>query len=176
MDETGTPAAAAIWEEAPFKLAYRLGEITLFTRAFRALNLRSHFFDLPTDPMQPAPPFNRLGRGCDVIVTRSHPISERLQPLTAIDGALRYVPDQFTRFHTSLAGTFEDYLEKFSSKTRSTLRKKVKKFLDSGEGSTMRSFAQPDEIAEFHRLARAVSARTYQEKLLGAGIPEGPGF
>ena len=176
MDKTVTQAGGAIWEEVPFELAYRLGEITLFTRAFRALNLRSHFFDLPADPMQPAPPFRRLGTECDVIVTRSHPISERLPPLTVVAGALRYVPDQFTRFHTSLDGTFADYVEKFSAKTRSTLRRKVKKFLDSGEGSTMRSFAQPDEIAEFHRLARVVSVRTYQEKLLDAGIPENPGF
>jgi hypothetical protein len=176
MAEIRTPAAAAIWEEAPFELVYRLGEITLFTRSFRALNLCSHFLDLTNDPMQPAPPIRRLGHECDVIVTRSHPVPERLPVLTVIDGALRYVPDQFIRFHTSLAGTFEDYLAKFSGKTRSTLRKKVKRFLDSGEGSRMRSFAKPDEIAEFHRLARGISARTYQERLLDAGIPEDASF
>ena len=176
MNETRTTAAATIWEEAPFELTYRLGEIRLFTRKFRALNLRSHFFDLPADPMQPRPPFERLGHEFDVIVTRSHPVPERLPELTIIDGALRYVPDQFTRFHTSLAGTFEDYLAKFSSKSRSTLHKKVKKFLDSGEGSGMRSFTKPHEIAEFHRLARGVSARTYQERLLDAGIPEDASF
>ena len=58
------------------------------------------------------------------------------------------------------------------SKSRSTLHKKVKKFLDSGEGSGMRTFTKPHEIAEFHRLARGVSARTYQERLLDAGIPD----
>jgi len=40
-----------------------------------------------------------------VIVTRSHPIPGPLPELTAIEGALRYVPNQFTRFHTSLDGT-----------------------------------------------------------------------
>jgi len=46
-----------------FELTYRLGEIALFTRTFRALNLRGHFFELPADPMQPAPPLSALGMG-----------------------------------------------------------------------------------------------------------------
>lgn len=170
------PAANMIWEELSFELAYRLGEITLFTRRFRALGLRCHFLDLPPDPMSPAPPIERLGQRYEVIVTRSHPIAEALPSLATVDGALRYVPAQFVRFHTSLAGTFEEYLGKFGSKTRSTLRKKVKRFLDSSGDACMKSFSQPYQIAEFHRLARHVSARTYQEKLLDAGIPDSVDF
>lgn len=176
MDADRSPATAGVWEDAPFDLTYRLGEITLFTRRFRALNLRSHFFDLSTDPFEPAPPFECLGRACDVIVTRSHPVAETLPAVTSVHGALRYVPHQFTRFHTVLTGTFDDYLTKFSAKTRGTLRRKVKRFLELGDGSGVRSFVRPDEMPEFYRLARGVSARTYQEKLLDAGLPEEPGF
>jgi CelD/BcsL family acetyltransferase involved in cellulose biosynthesis len=164
------------WDEAPFVLSYRIGEITLFRRRFRGLTLREHFFDLPTDPNAPRPPLERLGRDLDVIVTRSHPVAEPLARLTVTDGALRYVTSQYTRFHTPLGGDFAGYLAKFGSKTRSTLRRKVKRFLELGEGSGMREFKRPQEMEEFHALARSVSRVTYQEKLLDAGLPDNPGF
>lgn len=40
----------------------------------------------------------------------------------------------------------------------------------------MRAYKHPDEMEEFHRQARDVSALTYQERLLDAGIPGEPGF
>lgn len=36
----------------------------------------------------------------------------------------------------------------------------------------MRRYRTPAEMAVFHPLARALSARTYQERLLGAGLPD----
>jgi CelD/BcsL family acetyltransferase involved in cellulose biosynthesis len=178
MDRPALPPAITSprWEPTPFVLSFRVGEITLFRRQFRSLTLHEHFFDLPTDLNVPRPPFERLGRDVDVIVTRSHPVAEALAPMSRIDNTLRYVLAQYTRFHTSLDGDFAAYLGKFSAKTRSTLRRKVKRFLELGEGCGMRAFKRPEEMAEFHRLARAVSRVTYQEKLLDAGLPEEPEF
>jgi CelD/BcsL family acetyltransferase involved in cellulose biosynthesis len=178
MDRSALPHAitAPRWDPVPFALSFRLGEITLFRREFRSLTLHEHFFDLPTDPNVPRPPFERLGRDADVIVTRSHPVEEPPPVLTRVDGTLRYVLSRYTRFHTSLEGDFAGYLAKFSAKTRSTLRRKVKRFLELGEGCGMRAFKRPEEMEEFHRLAREVSRVTYQEKLLDAGLPEEPEF
>jgi CelD/BcsL family acetyltransferase involved in cellulose biosynthesis len=178
MDRPALPDALASprWEPVPFGLSFRIGEITLFRRRFRSLTLHEHFFDLPADPNVPRPPFERLGRDADVLVTRSHPIAGALPPLAKVDGALRYVLSEYTRFHASLEGDFAGYLAKFSAKTRSTLRRKVKRFLELGEGCGMRTFKRPEEMEEFHRLARAVSRVTYQEKLLDAGLPEEPAF
>jgi hypothetical protein len=178
MDRSSIPLAISSprWDEAPFVLSYRIGEVTLFRRQFRSLALREHFFDLPTDPNVPRPPLERLGRDVDVIVTRSHPVAGPLPRIASIDGVLRYVTSQYTRFYASLDGDFEGYLAKFGGKTRSTLRRKVKRFLESGEGSGMREFKRPEEMAEFHALARGVSRVTYQERLLDSGLPEEPGF
>jgi CelD/BcsL family acetyltransferase involved in cellulose biosynthesis len=66
--------------------------------------------------------------------------------------------------------TFEEYLAKFSSKSRATLRAKARKFPD------WRSYSSPDEMADFHRIARAISERTYQEKLHDAGLPASAAF
>jgi CelD/BcsL family acetyltransferase involved in cellulose biosynthesis len=164
------------WEPVQFSLAYRIGEFTLFRKRFSALTLRTHFLDLTDDPDEPRPPFERLGTDVEAIVTRSHPLRLALPVLTAKDGLLRYVFARYTRYHTDLAGGFDRYLTKFSAKSRSTLRRKVKRFAELGNGGEMRAYRRPDEMEEFHGRARDVSARTYQEKLLDAGIPGDAGF
>jgi len=169
-------AAPPRWEPTTFVLSYRLGEFELWKKSFRALSLRAHYFDLTDDVSMPPPPFERLGREAEMIVTRSHPYREPLPPLILGDGVLRYVRSRYTRFHTDLAGTFDDYLAKFSAKSRSTLRRKVRRFTALGEGCRMREFRTPDAMEEFLRLARQVSVLTYQEKLLDAGIPGDPEY
>lgn len=164
------------WEPVLFELSYRLGEITLFRKRFRGLALLAHFFDLGEDPDDPKPPFDRFDTGIQVIVTRSHPICGSLPVLTARDGVLRYVRGRYLRYHTELSGDFDRYLAKFSAKTRNTLRRKVKRFLEMGDGSAMRVYRYPEEMAEFHRQAREISALTYQEKLLDAGLPPEPEY
>jgi len=164
------------WEPVPFALSYRIGEITLFRKQWRGLALHEHFFDLTTDPNQPRPPVERLREGIDVVVTRSHPVAEALPTVTSQGDALRYVMARYTRYHTELRGDFEGYLAKFSAKTRGTLRRKVRRFLELGRDCVMREYRRPEEMAEFQRVARAVSALTYQEKLLDAGLPDGPEY
>ena len=165
-----------LWGEVPFDLKYRFGELTLLSRRFRALTLRNHFLSLPADPNQPPPPLARLGRDVDVIVTRSHPLRETLPRMTVLDGAIRYAIKHYARYYTTLSGTLDEYLAKFSAKTRNTLRRKVRRVLERGSGSEMREYKARDDMEEFCRLARTVSAKSYQERLLDAGLPDGPEF
>jgi CelD/BcsL family acetyltransferase involved in cellulose biosynthesis len=73
--------------------------------------------------------------------------------------------------------SFDEYKNKFSSKTRSTLNRKVRKYAEyCGGGISWRTYTTPDEMHEFYELARAVSRITYQEKLLDAGLPESREF
>lgn len=164
------------WSPVPFVLSYRIGEITLFRKQFRGLALLEHFFDLTDDPDEPRPPFDRLRGDIEVIVTRSHPMRDAIPAVSSQDGVLRYVVARYTRFHTELSGDFESYLGKFSAKSRSTLRRKVRRFVDLGTSCEMRVYRRPEEMSEFHRLAREVSTLTYQEKLLDGGIPSGTEF
>lgn len=164
------------WKPVPFVLSYRLGEITLFRRRFRGLALLEHYFELPDNPDEPRPPFERLHSEFEVIVTRSHPVREAIPVVSAHDGILRYVFARYTRFHTDLAGDLATYLDKFGAKSRNTLRRKVRRFAELGPGCEMRAYQRPDEMGDFHRLAREVSALTYQEKLLDAGIPAEAAF
>lgn len=86
---------------------------------------------------------------------------------------LAYVLAIFPRYYIDMAQGFDDYKAKFSSKTRSTLMRKVRKYADHS-GGTIRweQFNRPEQLDHFWQLARQVSVKTYQERLLDAGLPD----
>jgi len=102
------------------------------------------------------------------------PLLERLQasrPQLKI-----FVRQRYRRSYASLEGGFDAYLARFSSKSRSTLKRKLRRFEErSGGALDLRLYRTEAEAEPFYRHARAVSATTYQERLLGAGLPEGEG-
>lgn len=102
--------------------------------------------------------------------------SQALKPLLHRYPALRpFVRQRYRRSFVSLGQGFEAYMAGFSSKSRSTLKRKRRKFADLAGGALdVRRCHAPGDVEEFHRHARAVSALTYQERLLDAGLPDGP--
>jgi len=63
-----------------------------------------------------------------------------------------------------LSGSFDQYMVAFSGKTRSGLRRKLRKFAQiSGGTIDWRQYRTPQELPIFFDLARTVSAKTYQE-------------
>jgi hypothetical protein len=87
--------------------------------------------------------------------------------------SLRYVASSYRRRFIDFSTGFDNYMAGFSSKTRSTLRRKIRKFEKASGGNIdWRPYRQVEELDEFHAHARAVSALTYQEKLYNAGIPD----
>lgn len=84
---------------------------------------------------------------------------------------------EYPRHFVDMTTSFDDYLAKFSGKTRSTLKRKVRKFQDlSGGTIDWREYRSKDELAAFLPLATELSAKTYQERLLDAGLPDTGAF
>ena len=101
--------------------------------------------------------------------------AELASPLIEATGLRGFVRQRYGRSFARLDQAFDTYLAGFSAKSRSTLRRKAKKLAErSGGALDVRGYRSVDEIADFHSAARAVSARTYQERLLDAGLPDGP--
>lgn len=108
---------------------------------------------------------------------RSQPVSGILPRLSWVGRYIQYVPTQFPRYYIDLEMGLDAYQNKFSSKSRSTLKRKLRKFAEISGGEIHWSeHKSPDEMEEFYRLAREVSEKTYQEKLLDAGLPIGEQF
>lgn len=164
------------WERGRVALKFQLGDFVLGSAG---LSLFRRSAGLDEEPLAateaPAPP-PRLD-GADGYVVWSHPIAARRPVLSRRPGAVLYTPRQYRRFSTDLTGDFEQYMAKFSGKTRSTLKRKLRKFTEASGGAIdWREYRTPPEIDAFFPLARQVSAKTYQERLLSAGLPGDEGF
>jgi CelD/BcsL family acetyltransferase involved in cellulose biosynthesis len=101
--------------------------------------------------------------------------AQGLDALRAGRPALRpFVRQRYCRHYASLEGSFDDYLAGFSAKSRSTLRRKARRLAErSGGALDLRAYRTPAEMDEYFGHARAVSSRSYQERLLDAGLPDG---
>jgi hypothetical protein len=115
--------------------------------------------------------------GVDGYVVWSQPLNTRLPILSLRRRAVVYVPQQYRRFSIQLSGNFEQYMATFSGRTRSGIRRKLRRFAEaSGGGINWRAYRTPTQISLFFPLARKVSSKTYQERLLKIGFPAGPEF
>ncbi|MCH9671504.1 MAG: GNAT family N-acetyltransferase [Gammaproteobacteria bacterium] len=157
-------------------MKFRLGESTVFsvTRTLRVVS-RSPFDG--DDSLLGPDDWPTIPAGLDGVFIRSAPVGEALAKTARASGAIRYVPDQFRRFFVDINAGFEAYEQKFSSKSRSTIRRKIRKFEKLSGGETeWRTYQTPVEVQEYFKLARKVSAKTYQERMLDSGLPESQDF
>lgn len=113
----------------------------------------------------------------DGLFLPSIPIENSVKRITHENGFVKYLTYTYTELYVDFSSSFEDYLATFSSKSRSTLKRKVRKFekLSNGE-IDWKMYKNPDEIMEFYHLARDVSKETYQEKMFNIGLPDTPEF
>lgn len=85
--------------------------------------------------------------------------------------------DRYPRYFLDLDQTFDAFMATKSGKTRSTLRRKLKKFEDASGGAIdWRVYRSPEELAEFHDLAIGLARRTYQARLYDAALPDDKDF
>ena len=165
------------WSVRRQRLRFAIGARVLGSVEFQALAPNCHFVDLGTDPNSPAPPLHRLRNGIEAAIIRGHPIDAPLRMVTVLPNCIRYVPAHYRRHYIDLSLSFAEYVKKFSAKTRSTLQRKVRKFASISGGSTdVREYRSAIELREFYSLARGVSKKTYQERLLDAGLPASDEF
>lgn len=165
------------WQLRDVPLKFQIGDWTAFTVALR-LHARSVRLSdrLPADP-DPQPPAEPALGDADGYLVRALPIAVELEQMASQGGFTRYVTLQYDHCYVDLSIGFDAYREKFSAKTRATINKKIRKYQEHCAGTLRWStYKSPQEMGEFHQLARQVSARTYQERLLDAGIPADPAF
>ncbi len=90
---------------------------------------------------------------------------------------VRFERQNYTRYYVDLAAGEGAWRAQLSGQTRSTLKRKAKKLAAAGGGTLdVRRYRTAAELADFHPIARALAEKTYQEKLMGAGLPGDAGF
>ena len=120
------------------------------------------------------PPLDRAAHGYAIT---SLP-QDQLDAVARVGGGMiAHVRQCYTRHYADLTIGFEAYRAALSGNTRSGLKRKAKKVMEASGGMLdVRRFRTPDELSQFHAVARGISERTYQEKLLGGGLPEDAAF
>lgn len=156
--------------ETPVNLRIELAGRRLGTIR-RQLNIAPHPLDLVlADHLANLPLPGRDG----YLVT-SAPFS-RVSALAAmLPDYLVVVRQTYWRHYIPMAGLgFDDWWRGFSGKTRSGLTRKARRLERELGGFTVRAYRTPAEIHEFMAIAGRLSERTYQARLLQAGLPGGP--
>lgn len=163
------------YHKVPIKL--QLGDKTLLAPELW-LQVREVGIDDETLPVaEPIPPADPLETNSQGFLIRSLRIIGEQLVLRERDGYLCYISSRHQRYYIDMRQPFEEYKGKFSSKTRSTLNRKVRKYAEHCGGSiSWKVYKSAGEMPEFFQLARAVSQVTYQEKLLDAGLPDSEEF
>lgn len=160
----------------PVRLTFALGDIVLLRKTFSLMVQTNSLPDCETST-DPDTLWLQVPQGCAGMLLRSHPCAENVAPIERRSHILRYVPNQYERYFADLRGTFNDYMQTFSRKSRYNLRREVRKFEElSGVQPCWRVFRRPEEMEAFLAAALDVSARTYQERLLRVGLPNDDAF
>lgn len=171
---TADPLAAG-WSRKTLPLRISVGERYVTVLRLALLVRDTHFTALGDDLEAAVPP--ALPAGVDGLMIPSQPYCGEAFRIRRHGRHLLYAPRRYLRHWVDTTGGHDAYVAAFSGKTRSTLRRKVRKFAgDGAESCDFRVYRTAAELAEFHRLARPLSAATYQERLMDAGLPDSPDF
>ena len=115
-----------------------------------------------------APPSGRDG-----VRVLSAPTTQLAAITARFPGFIAGGRQDYRRHYIDMGQSFDDYMAQFSGKTRSTLRRKARKLSDETPGGyNVTEHRTPAELEAFLAAALPLSARTYQARLLDAGLPE----
>jgi CelD/BcsL family acetyltransferase involved in cellulose biosynthesis len=165
------------WELRAVPFNFQLSDLTLFSLPV-PLQVRAERLVDETAPASAlTPPIDELIDGSEGFVVRGLPLQQEMQVLTRSGDFFCYIPSQYQHCYIDLCQSFDEYQKKFSSKTRSTINRKIRKYAEHCGGTIpWKSYKNAADMREFFRQARVVSKSSYQERLLDAGLPDSEEF
>jgi CelD/BcsL family acetyltransferase involved in cellulose biosynthesis len=167
------------WARGPLRLPVRLGEYKLGSVGFDGFVNTGHFLRRTALLTQLSAEAHELLRRseAEAILLWSQLCPDAL-PTLSVDGrTIRYLATRFNHYYIELSGTFDDYLASLTSSRRAAIRRKTRKLREAaGAGFALEVVTRPDDLPRFLQQAGSVSRKTYQERLLRAGLPTGVAF
>jgi CelD/BcsL family acetyltransferase involved in cellulose biosynthesis len=158
----------------PVPLKFEIGARTLIAVQRSLMRVPLTLRDVRSGAAPALPPLAREAHGYTVT---SLPEDQLPALVKASGDMLPFVRQRYTRYWLDFADGFDGWFAGLSSNARSSLKRKAKKIAaESGGELDVRRFTAPEELEAFHDVARRISLRTYQEKLLGSGLPDSPEF
>jgi hypothetical protein len=177
--EGGRLVGLAPFEVHPTSLKFGVGEVTMMRK-------RVQRFALERAPLVTGG--DDLTTGCFAALAERLPVngavflrgvpeeSEAHTQLAKCGSALRktfhVVPHgpAYTRCRIAWDGSFEAYLNSLGKVTRKDLRRTLKKAEGASPAFRLERYTSEGDVAAYLEIAAAVSAKTYQRRLLGEGV------
>ncbi|WP_439539840.1 GNAT family N-acetyltransferase [Sphingomonas sp.] len=158
----------------PTPLNFRIGARTLMAVQRDMVRVPLSLDEAREGRLPVLPPLPRDAHG---YVVTSLP-EDRLEAMVYASGRMiGFVRQKYTRYYADLTGGFDAYMAGLSGNARQGAKRKAKKIAQvSGGDLDIRSYRTPAELEAFHDIARRIALRTYQEKLMGEGLPATPEF
>ena len=155
------------WHESQMIYRCSFGELPVFSLSINGLKTTPNIFEISAQTPAPAP---------SSIKTISHayslPCIENLKTSVSIkDGYIHHVYSVYKHFYVDTSGQFEEYCSRFKGKTLNSLKRKIKKIEKSNASESFKIFKTLQDIPEFLDIAKNISEKSYQEKLLGRDLP-----
>ena len=140
------------WERGSVPLKFRIGDVHLGKVMLSLLRRSAGPSEPPLDIGNTPEPPAELD-GADGYVVWSQPLTRRLPVFSLRPGAVVYAPQQYRRFSIQLSGNFEQYMARFSGKTRSGIRRKLRKFAAASGGRiNWRAYRTPTQMSLYFPL------------------------
>jgi CelD/BcsL family acetyltransferase involved in cellulose biosynthesis len=161
------------WEDATHHIKLIFGEYCFYRFSFTASELKKHPARL-TAPLAETtidvlPVLDRHG----AVVIPAHPVAEPPRRVQVARTHLQYVAAESIYHFIEVGSSFEEYLRRLPRKHRHDWQRKQRRFSErSGGAVDMRCYRSVAETRTFFALAASLSARTYQHRLLGVGLPQ----
>lgn len=172
MSEIAAPARPA--HARPIQLKFEIGARTLMAIQRSLLRIPLSLDDARIGMLPELPALERDAHGYAIT---SLPENLKELMVAASGDMLPFVRQRYTRYFIDFSVGFEGWWNGLSSNARQGLKRKAKKIAaESGGDLDVRAFTRPSELDAFHDIARKISLRTYQERLLGSGLPDSPEF
>jgi hypothetical protein len=178
LERAGEVVGAAPFVLARTPLKCQLGEITVATFPLRRLRLLGGSPNIPEDKTAYDHYFNHLvdlSPGFDVAQLEYVKVGsffwEYIQNSPLVKKNFRLYSPRGVTPHPliRISGSFNDYLKKFSPKSRKNRLREIKKLREQGEVRLVR-VVSPLEVDGYVDTAAEISRKSYQYNVLGAGI------
>jgi hypothetical protein len=167
---TALPRVAS--QSVPLPLRFQIGARTLGSIRRRMVRVPLTLRDALQTEVPVLPPLERGAHGYALTSLPAAAAEGMARP-----GMLGFVRQSYNRYYTDLGIGFDAWFGGLSSSARATLKRKRRKLADAAGGELdVRAYRTPEDLALFHTIARRISARTYQERLMGSGLPDDPAF
>jgi len=161
------------WRPHSVNLNYYLGEIKLFQFSYKGIRYDINIFKSGT-PQELRPPIEAMKEaGVKIAFEYSRLLPEKHRKMSFKDKHLIYIESNYRHYFVNTKGDFNQYLNRFSKKTLATLKRKIKKIISANEPDQyFKIYSTPEEIEDFFEKAKAISDKSYQERLFGHGLPD----